>query len=86
MMEAEYQIRGHYEWAKIDRHFNDLTICEKWVHPPSYSYTKKVDRLLLLPLNSDIVPHLPLLVLLSDLLNDWCEVSTILHCQLKKRC
>ena len=48
----------------------------------SYSYIMKVDRLLLLPLNGDVVPHLPLLVLLSDLLNDWCEVSTVLHCQL----
>jgi hypothetical protein len=41
-----------------------------------------MDKLLLLPLNSDIVPHLPLLVLLGDLLNDWCEVSAVLHCQL----
>ena len=48
----------------------------------SYSYTWTVDRLLLLPLNSDVVPHLPLLVLLSDLLDDWCKVSTILYCQL----
>ena len=51
----------------------------------SYSYTKTVDRLLLLPLNSDIVPHLPLLVLLGDLLNDWCEVSTVLRCQFYTR-
>jgi hypothetical protein len=42
-------------------------------------------KLLLPPLNSDIVPHLPLLVLLSDLLNDWCEVSTVLRCQLFRR-
>jgi hypothetical protein len=51
----------------------------------SYSYTWTVDRLLLPPLNSNIVPHLPLLVLLGDLLDDWCEVSTVLLCQLFKR-
>lgn len=64
--------------------FNDLTICEKLGASSSYSYTWTwtSSKLLLPLLDSDIVPHLPLLVLLGDLLNDWCEVSTILRCQL----
>jgi hypothetical protein len=69
----------------IDRQFNDLTICEKMGASSSYSYTWTSSKLLLPLLNSDIVPHLPLLVLLGDLLNDWCEVSTILYCQLYTR-
>jgi hypothetical protein len=51
------------------------------VHPPLLqSYITMTA--LLLPLDSDVVPHLSLLVLLGDLLNDWCEVSRILNCQL----
>jgi hypothetical protein len=34
--------------------------------------------LLLLPLNGNVVPHLSLLVLLGDLLDDWREVSRVL--------
>ena len=43
MMKVEYQIQDHYEWAKIDRHFNDLAICEKWVHPPTPTQRKWTD-------------------------------------------